>query len=194
MGTQDLQQATSELAIAPAYEPEIEFVKECIEDGVYDSAAKLAHAVAEVPHVEKIDYVGDLSIGYYGVYITATAYVYEFHRDLYSTSDSYAEAVCSLDKYIDALDEYAKDVIEQMFDSCTFDVWKTSYTQDVEVTSDGIATIYMNSNVWFDGVNLSLPMDKIAAELKQRIDNRHSGDLAGIGNALTEVVVGVHID
>lgn len=121
-------------------------------------------------------------------------YVYEFHRDVYSTSDLYAEAVCSLDKYIDALDEYAKDVIEQMFDSCTFDVWKTSYTQDVEVTSDGIVTIYMNSNVWFDGVNLSLPMDKIAAEMKQRIDNRHSGDLAGIGNALTEVVVGVHID
>lgn len=58
---------------APAYEPEIEFVKECIEDGVYDSAAKLAHAVAEVPHIEKIDYVGDLSIGYYGVYVTATA-------------------------------------------------------------------------------------------------------------------------
>ena len=57
----------------PGYEPEIEFVKECIEDGVYDSVAKLAHAVAEVPHVEKIDYVGDLSIRYYGVYITATA-------------------------------------------------------------------------------------------------------------------------
>lgn len=57
----------------PAYRPEIEFVEECIENGVYDSAAKLAHAVAEVPHVEKIDYVGDLSIGYYGVYVTATA-------------------------------------------------------------------------------------------------------------------------
>lgn len=57
----------------PGYEHEIEFVKECIEDGVYDSAAKLAHAAAEVPHIEKIDYVGDLSIGYYGVYITATA-------------------------------------------------------------------------------------------------------------------------
>lgn len=99
-----------------------------------------------------------------------------------------------MDKYIDALDEYAKDVIEQMFDSCTFDVWKTSYTQDVEVTSDGIATICMNSNVWFDGVNLSLPRDKIVAEIKQRIDNRHSGDLAGIGNALIEVVVDVHID
>lgn len=27
-----------------------------------------------------------------------------------------------LNKYIDALGEYAKDVIEQMFDSCTFDV------------------------------------------------------------------------
>lgn len=106
----------------------------------------------------------------------------------------YAEAVLSLNKYIDALGEYAKDVIEQMFDSCTFDVWKTSYTSDVEVSSDGIATIYMNSNVWFDGVNLSLPRDKIVAEIKQRIDNRHSGDLAGIGNTLIEVVVDVHID
>ena len=57
----------------PGYEPEIEFVKGCIDDGVYESAAKLVHAVAEVPHVEKIDYVGDLSIGYYAVYITATA-------------------------------------------------------------------------------------------------------------------------
>lgn len=121
-------------------------------------------------------------------------YVYEFHRDLYSTSDSYAEAVCSLDKYIDALDEYAKDVIEQMFDSCTFDVWKTSYTQDVEVTSDGIATIYMNSNVWFDGDNPSLPRDKIVAEIKQRIDNRHSGDLAAIADALIAVFVDVYID
>ena len=42
----------------------------------------------------------------------------------------------------------------------------------------------MNSNVWFDGVNLALPMDKIAAEIKQRIDNRHSGELAEIADAL----------
>lgn len=75
-----------------------------------------------------------------------------------------------MDKYVDTLGEYAKDAIEQMFDSCTFDVWKTSYTSDVEVTSDGIATIYMNSNVWFDGDNPSLPRDKIVAEIKQRID------------------------
>lgn len=121
-------------------------------------------------------------------------YVYEFHRDLYSTSDSYAEAVLSLNKYIDALGEYAKDVIEQMFDSCTFDVWKTSYTSDVEVASDGIATIYMNSNVWFDGDNLSLPRDKIVAEIKQRIDNRHSGELAGIADALIAVFVAVSVD
>lgn len=121
-------------------------------------------------------------------------YVYEFHRDLYSTSDSYAEAVLSLNKYIDALDEYAKDVIEQMFDSCTFDVWKSSYTSDVEVASDGITTIYMNSNVWFDGVNPSLPRDKIVAEIKQRIDNRHSGELAGIADALIAVFATVTVD
>lgn len=99
-----------------------------------------------------------------------------------------------MDKYIDALDEYAKDVIEQMFDSCTFDVWKTSYTQDVEVTSDGIATIYMNSNVWFDGDNPSLPRDKIVTEIKQRIDNRHGGNLAAIADALIAVFVDVYID
>lgn len=58
---------------APAYEQEIEFVKESIEDGVYYSAAKLAHAATEVPHVEKVKYVGGLNIGYYGMYITAIA-------------------------------------------------------------------------------------------------------------------------
>lgn len=121
-------------------------------------------------------------------------YVYEFHRDLYSTSDSCAEAVRSLNEYIDALDEYTKDVIEQMFDSCTFDVWKTSYTSDIEVSSDGIATIYMNSDVWFDGVNPSLPRDKIVAEIKKRIDSRHDGDLAAIADVLIAVFVNVYID
>lgn len=86
-------------------------------------------------------------------------------------SDAHAQAERDLDKYLDALIAYSKNIIEHMFDSCTFDVWKTSYTSDVEVTSDGIATIYMNSNVWFDGVNPSLPRDEIVAELKQRIDN-----------------------
>lgn len=57
----------------PSYEREIEFVKESIELGAYKSSAQLVQAVAEVPHVEKIDYVGDLRIGYYGVYVTATA-------------------------------------------------------------------------------------------------------------------------
>ena len=73
-------------------------------------------------------------------------------------------------------------------------IWKTSYTQDVEATSDGIATIYMNSNVWFDGDNPSLPRDKIVAEIKQRIDNRHGGNLAAIADALIAVFVDVYID
>lgn len=59
-------------------------------------------------------------------------YVYEFHRDLYSTSDSYAEAVLSLNKYIDALDEYAKDDIESALDyisdaKCEFVNWQSYY-------------------------------------------------------------------
>lgn len=131
-------------------------------------------------------------------------------RDIYKIDDAeiYATSYEEFEKRLTPFAwEIKKEFLKYLFecaDGKKFNVqsadtslpllWKTSYTQDVEVTSDGIATIYMNSNVWFDGVNLSLPMDKIAAEIKQRIDNRHSGDLAGIGNALTEVVVGVHID
>lgn len=98
---------------------------------------------------------------------------YEFHRDLYSTSDSYAEAVLSLNKYIDALGEYAKDVIEQMFDSCTFDVWKTSYTQDVEVASNGIATIYMNSNEYSAVVLIGWLTLKCAVRTIQPMTSRY---------------------
>lgn len=121
-------------------------------------------------------------------------YVYEFHRDLYSTSDSYAEAVLSLNKYIDALGEYAKAVIEQMFDSCTLNMDKLFHTSDIVVFSDGVARNYLASTVWFNGTNPHLPIDELKAEIKNRIDNRHSGDLTGIANALIEVVVGMHID
>lgn len=57
----------------PAYEQEIEFAKESIENGAYASAAKLAHAVTDMTGVEKVEYVGDLSIGYYRTYISSTA-------------------------------------------------------------------------------------------------------------------------
>lgn len=57
----------------PAYEQEVEFVKEAVENGVYDSAAKLVHAVTEMAGVEKVEYVGDLSIGYYRMYIASTS-------------------------------------------------------------------------------------------------------------------------
>lgn len=57
----------------PAYEREIEFAKESAENGIYDSAAKLAHAATDIMGVEKVEYVGDLSIGYYRMYITSTA-------------------------------------------------------------------------------------------------------------------------
>lgn len=96
-------------------------------------------------------------------------YVYEFHRDLYSTSDSYAEAVLSLNKYIDALGEYAKDVIEQMFDSCTFDVTKTSYTSNIVVTPDGVARVFADVDIEFDGTNPRLQKSELGAEVRHSI-------------------------
>lgn len=57
----------------PAYEQEIEFVKESIELGAYKSSAQLVQAATEMTDVESVEYTGDLDIGYYGTYITATS-------------------------------------------------------------------------------------------------------------------------
>lgn len=57
----------------PAYGQEVEFVKESIERGVYKSAAQLAQAVPKMADVEKVEYAGDLSIGYYEMHITSAA-------------------------------------------------------------------------------------------------------------------------
>lgn len=60
-------------ASLPAYEQEIEFVKESIELGAYKSSAQLVQAATEMTDVESAEYTGDLDIGYYRTYITATS-------------------------------------------------------------------------------------------------------------------------
>lgn len=126
--------------------------------------------------------------------IDLDTYIYRFNRDLWSVSDSHAEAARSLNEYVDALTEYVKGIIEQMFDSCTFDTYKTSYTSDVKVSSDGIATVRLDSDVRFDGANPSLSKNEIEATIKKRIDERHSGELAGIADALIAVFATVTVD
>lgn len=121
-------------------------------------------------------------------------YIYGFNRDLWSVSDAHAEATRSLNEYIDALTEYVKSIIEQMFDSCTFDTYKTSYTSDVKVSSDGIATVRFSSDIQFGGMNSSLPKNEIKANIEKRIDERHNGKLAGIADALISVFVTVSVD
>lgn len=44
-------------------------------------------------------------------------YIYRFHKDLWSISDACAQAARDLDKYLDALIAYTKNIIEHMFDS-----------------------------------------------------------------------------
>lgn len=69
-------------------------------------------------------------------------YIYRFHKDLWGVSDAHAQAERDLDKYLDALIAYTKNIIEHMFDSCTFDVTKTSYTSNIIVTPDGVARVF----------------------------------------------------
>lgn len=56
-----------------AYKEELDDVKYLVRYGVYWSESQLEHSAIEVPHVEKIEYVGDLIIEDYGMYITSTA-------------------------------------------------------------------------------------------------------------------------
>ena len=99
-----------------------------------------------------------------------------------------------MNKYVDVLNEYVKNIIEQMFDSCTFGMYNTAHTQDVTVSSDSIATVWLESDIWFDGTNPSLPKNEIEAAIKKRIDERHSGELAGIADTLIAVFATVTID
>lgn len=56
-----------------AYKEELDDVKYLVRHGVYWSESQLEHSATEVSHVEKIEYVGDLIIEDYGMYITSTA-------------------------------------------------------------------------------------------------------------------------
>lgn len=55
-----------------------------------------------------------------------------FTKTFWSISDAHAQAERDLDEYLDALIAYTKNIIEHMFDSCTFDVTKTSYTSNMK--------------------------------------------------------------
>lgn len=115
--------------------------------------------------------------------IDLDTYIYRFDRDLWGTSDAHAQAERDLDKYADALGEYIKYRIEQMFESCAFDVYKTSYSSDVIVSPYGAATVRLTLDIDFNGVNPRLPKSELGAEIEKQINERH-GDLTGIAEAL----------
>lgn len=114
-------------------------------------------------------------------------YIYRFHKDLWSVSDAHAQAERDLDKYLDALIAYTKNIIEHMFDSCTFDVAKTSYTSNILVTPDGIARVFADVDIEFNGTNPRLHKSELDAEIEKQIQERHSEGLAGIADELIHV-------
>ena len=111
-------------------------------------------------------------------------YIYQFDKDLWGVSDAHAQAERDLDKYLDALIAYTKNIIEHMFDSCTFDVTKTSYTSNIIVTPDGVARVFAEVDIEFDGTNPRLQKSELGAEMKKRLQERHSEGLAGIADVV----------
>ena len=129
----------------------------------------------------------DRNSRYVNVRIDLDDYIYQFDKDLWSVSDVHAQAERDLDKYLDALITYTKNVIEHMFDSCTFDVTKTSYTSNVFVTPDGIARIFADTDLGFCGVNPRLQKNELNTEIEKQIQVSHGVDLAGIDDTLIHV-------
>lgn len=114
-------------------------------------------------------------------------YIYRFHKDLWSISDAHVQAERDLDKYLDALIAYTKNIIEHMFDPCTFDVTKTSYTSNIIVTPDGVARVFAEVDIEFDGTNPRLQKSELGTEIEKRLQERHSEGLAGIADELIHV-------
>lgn len=114
-------------------------------------------------------------------------YIYQFDKDLWGVSDAHAQAERDLDKYLDALIAYTKNIIEHMFDSCTFDVTKTSYTSNIIVTPDGVARVFADVDIEFDGTNPRLQKSELVAEIEKRLQERHSEGLAGIADELIHI-------
>lgn len=129
----------------------------------------------------------DRNSRYVNARIDLDDYIYQFDKDLWGVSDAHAQAERDLDKYLDALIAYTKNIIEHMFDSCTFDVTKTSYTSNIIVTPDGIARVFADVDIEFDGANPRLQKSELGAEIKKRLQERHSEGLAGIADELIHV-------
>ena len=102
-------------------------------------------------------------------------------------SDAHAQVERDLDKYLDALIAYTKNIIEHMFDSCTFDVTKTSYTSNIIVTPDGVARVFADVDIEFDGTNPRLQKSELGAETEKRLQERHSEGLSGIADELIHI-------
>lgn len=74
-----------------------------------------------------------------------------------------------------------------MFDSCTFDITKTSYTSNIIVTPDGVARVFADVDIEFDGTNPRLQKSELGVDIEKRLQERHSEGLAGIADALIHV-------
>lgn len=124
---------------------------------------------------------------YVNARINLDDYIYHFDKDLWGTSDAHAQAERDLDKYLDALIAYTKNIIEHMFDPCTFDVTKTSYTSNIIVTPDGVARVFADVDIEFDGTNPRLQKSELGAEIKKRLQERHGEGLSGIADELIHI-------
>jgi hypothetical protein len=120
-------------------------------------------------------------------------YIYQFSRDLWSMSDAHAQAERDLDEYLDALIAYTKNAIEHMFDSCAFDVTKTLYTSNIIVTPDGVARVFADVDIEFDGTNPRLQKSELGAEIEKQLQGRHSEGLSGIADELIHINTFINI-
>lgn len=129
----------------------------------------------------------DRNSRYVNARIDLDDYIYQFDKNLWDVSDAHAQAERDLDKYLDALIAHTKNIIEHMFELCTFGVTKTSYTSNIIVTPDGVARVFADVDIEFDGTNPRLQKSELSAEMEKRLQGRHSEGLSGIADELIHI-------
>ena len=79
------------------------------------------------------------------------------------------------------------------WDACTFGITKTSYTSNIIVTPDGVARVFADVSIEFDGTNPRLQKSELGAEIEKRLQERYSEGLSGIADELIHINTFINI-
>lgn len=92
-----------------------------------------------------------------GKFIDFETFIQEFGYNKHNRIDLYEQARHDVNEYADALNEHVKGVIENIFESYTFNVDKLRYNKNIVAYSKGAVYVVLMSDININGTNPYLP-------------------------------------